>query len=278
MKKDDFIICMPSYKRAEILLSNKKNPLSFMDSEMLESTIIFVRKEEAQNYKKVLEKFKGLQLHILDSCVSNMGNTRDNILKYCYNKKYEKILMIDDDIVFRKRTNNYTLQRVIQNKEMFNKMVYTLFKKCNKDIPLIGINHDAFNGCYELPYNMNTRIIQVFCIHLPTLKENNITFMDCNLWTMTDYYFTLKLLTLGYKNMCINIYSRSDTMQTPGGCSEYRTKEMEEQSAKTLKKLFPDFISLYYKQSGTWDISRIAIRVKWQKAFNKKLYEERSKK
>jgi len=275
--QDKYKIVIPSYKRADILLSNDKNPLSYMDSEMLNSTIIFVRYEEFKYYQAVLKKFKGLKMCVLCR-VSHIGNTRDDILKYCYSKNYEKILMIDDDITFKKRINNYTLKRVNQTKEMFTKMIYTLFRNCSNNIPLIGIDEDSFNGFNQFQYDYNVGIIQVYCIHLPTLKEANIGFSDYNLQVMEDYYFTLKLLTLGYKNMCFNIYTRHNKTQSPGGCSEYRTIEIDKKSAKILKKIFPNFITVKYKQSGNWDIKRIVVNAKWKKAFNKKLYEERSKK
>ena len=193
--QDKYKIVIPSYKRADILLSNDKNPLSYMDSEMLNSTIIFVRYEEFKYYQAVLKKFKGLKMCVLCR-VSHIGNTRDDILKYCYSKNYEKILMIDDDITFKKRINNYTLKRVNQTKEMFTKMIYTLFRNCSNNIPLIGIDEDSFNGFNQFQYDYNVGIIQVYCIHLPTLKEANVGFSDYNLQVMENYYFTLKLLTL----------------------------------------------------------------------------------
>ncbi len=274
--KNDFIITIPSYKRAQILL-NKPNTLDYLDDELLQKTKIVIRKNENKAYGKVFQKYINLSAQYIKDDIGGIVETRDIILSTSIILAYKKLIMIDDDIRFayRPEMNGHY---VMQSKQMFHQMIDNMLESCTEEYPIVGITARQFSNKKIEQYSINERIIQVYCFHLPTIKETNIHFADTGIPFMTDYYFIIKMLTLGYKNLVLNRYTRDDNMQMPGGCAETRTVDLCNESALGLYKLFPTIVKPYAKSNGTWGDRRINVRVSWKKAFNEKLYNERSKK
>ena len=273
---DNYIIAIPSYKRYEMIL-NKRNALDYFDDELLKKTKLAIRIIESEEYLPVFNKYKGLGTYFLNNTTSGIVETRNNILKHSM-LAYTKLIMIDDDTAFAFRPNLNGNMYTNQSKKMFREMIKELLYYCGCNYPIVGITARQFSNTKTNIKDENTRIAQVYCLHLPTLKKENIQFGEGSLTCMEDYYLIIKMLKLGYKNLCLNQYTRDDTKtQRPGGCAETRTAKSHSNSARRLCKMFPDIVVPYIKNNGTWKEKRINVRVKWKKAFNKKLYEERSK-
>jgi hypothetical protein len=88
---------------------------------------------------------------------------------------------------------------------------------------------------------------------------------------MEDFDLTLQLLRKGYPNRVSYQYVWNQRGSgAEGGCSSYRTAEMQTNAALKLKELHPDFVSLVTKTAGTvWkDMEeRSDVTVQWQKAY-----------
>jgi len=288
--KDDFIICIPTYKRAKILLSDKRNPLDFMNDYLLSKTYLCIREEELIPYSDVIVKYR-IKFIIIDKNkpVQALSQTRNNLLQIIIKRKIKKLILMDDDTTFRYRpfmdskllerdklifTDKNKIKRYLQSKMIFQEMFNKMLGYCSEKYPLIGIRAQGFAGKYLRRWDLNQRIVEIQCIYMPVIKKEKIIFSS-EVEGFEDYYFTLKLLTLGYKNVCLNNYVRDSKMNTPGGCSEYRTAKDNNKCALKLAKLFPDYVTAYAKQNGSWGVNRISVRVKWIQAFNEELYNAR---
>ena len=264
---DDTVIAIPSYKRADKLCSSKNTTLSYINDKLLERTYLFVRNEEYDDYVKVQKKYSNLgNLIILPEIRKHIPETRDSIIEWAINVQYEYLIMIDDDIQFAYRPyfDNHYMK---QTHGIFEQMIENLILNCNENVPLTGIVPRQFSNKFTEPIKENWRIIQVFCMHLPTILKEKLKFMDAGIDYMTDYYFTLSLLQRGYKNKVLTQYTRDDIMQSPGGCSEHRTVKNTNISAVRLHKMFPDIVKPFIKISGTWKEPRVNVRISWKKAY-----------
>ena len=276
--KNNFIITIPSYKRHKYLLY-KKNTLSYFNDYLLGKTFLVIREEDIISYGLVCEEYRGTNIFVIPNTVNGISETRDIILNNTIfeykNNKLEYLFMIDDDIAFAYRPNMDS-KILNQTKEQFKEMIELMLYKCSKEYPVVGITARQFSQNKKEFYTENTRIIQVYCFHIPTILKADVYFSDAKIPFMTDYYFILKMLSKGYKNLCLNQYTRDDKMQAPGGCSLTRTVENCNNSAKKLYKHFPNIVSLYWKEGGTWETKqrKLGVRIAWKKAFNKKLYKE----
>jgi hypothetical protein len=286
---NNFKIFIPSYKRADRLLS-KPNTLDYIPEDLKGNTVIVIRKEETRDYMRVLEKYsnrKGKQREeimkfLSFSDIHNVKETRDAIIDYAIEQKLEYIIVIDDDLKLAHRPffdyktdlpNKYEEM----TKQQFYKMVRELLYYCNEVVPLTGITGRQFSNTKLDYYSENTRIIQLFCMYIPVIASEGLRYGNFDGEFMSDYFFTLSLLTKGYKNICFNHSTRDDNMQTEGGCQTYRTAELLSDSAKKLYKCFPDIVTLKWKNNGAFNEKHIGVSVRWKKAFNEKEFENREK-
>jgi len=269
----NYLIGIHSYKRGNWLLKYV-NSLSLMSENIISNTKVFIRREDFDNYLGVMGKF-GVNLECVDvPKESYLALTRDIMLDYAIRNNYTHYIMLDDDIRFAIRPHLNGEYRT-STKEIFEKMIEEVISICNDEYPITGIVARQFSNNFDTLYRENQRIIQLMCIHIPTISKDRVYFNAINLSCMSDYYFVLSYLKKGYKNKVITMYTRDDKMQTEGGCSVYRTTEMVSASAIKLYKAFPDCVTLAYKNTGTWKENRIDVRMQWKKAFNKEKYEER---
>ena len=256
------MIFIHTYKRADRLLEHDANhTLAYMDRKSLDNTYLFVRKEEKDEYLKVADKY-GCRVVTLD--VSKKGalpETRDLMLKFAKKMHFQKIVMMDDDLRLDVKSDSRTYIRMSSERTDFSEMITELLSYCSEEYPVTGITARQFSMDKIKKYDINTRIIQIMCFYLPVIEKHNLKFTGLNVLCMSDYYMVLSLLQLGYKNLCLNTYCRDDHAQTSGGCAIYRTAEVHSQSAVALYKRFPELVTLYQKDTGTWKESRINVRI-----------------
>lgn len=87
---------------------------------------------------------------------------------------------------------------------------------------------------------------------------------------MEDFDVTLQLLRRGYKNAVIHHWAQ-DQKQTnaPGGCSTYRSQELQKTSAEKLASLHPGLVDLRWKENKTGGEfgRRQEVTIRWKKAL-----------
>jgi hypothetical protein len=269
-----FAIAIPSYKRARTLMS-KPNTLDYIHHELLKETILCVRESESMAYSALASKYPGLFIGTIPDETDGIPETRDLMIEGAIKQGIRYLVMIDDDLKFAWRP---TMDNQYENMShsIFMRMIKECLSFCGKQYPIVGITARQFSQEKKKEYDENTRIIQFYCLHLPTIQEAKVRFQDAGIPFMTDYYFVIKMLQLGYRNLCLNRYTRDDKMQAPGGCAETRHVNVMNSSAYKLSKIFPSIVKPYVKENGTWKEKRINVRVGWKKAFNKKLWEIRN--
>jgi hypothetical protein len=116
----------------------------------------------------------------------------------------------------------------------------------------------------------NTRVNGVHFYHRQTALDARVNFGKLPL--MEDFYVTLQLLTLGYPNITLHDYVWNQPQSSmEGGCSLYRTPELQAQAAEMLKAEFPEYVSVITKRSRSWGgegmQERKDVRVNWLKAY-----------
>lgn len=91
------------------------------------------------------------------------------------------------------------------------------------------------------------------------------------LTVMEDFHFTLTLLTQGYANRIIVDHVWDQWVSGDnGGCSIYRTAEVQAAGAEQLHAAFPKFVKVVEKQTRVaWSefSTRKDVRIQWLKAY-----------
>ena len=276
---ETFLISIHSTGRAD-LIREGKSVLRYIPIDLQDSTIVFCRGDEYADYKQAVaaQGYKVTVQYIPGILTTDKNftviNTRQYVLDRAKRIQADYLLMIDDDLKLAVRSFEtghvvYTPFEQEDFEEMFNKLLHV----CGMEYPLVGITARQFSQ--DKPsFDIDTRIIQLVCLHMPTLIEEGIDFkeaMDAGLVYMSDYYLCLKLLYLGYHNLCLNKYTRDDYTNWKGGCSTHRTPAEQSKSAMILTKMFPEVVMPFVKTSTGWTEKRINVRIAWKKAFGRGL-------
>lgn len=183
------------------------------------------------------------------------------------------LCMMDDDIKFFYRTDLYNspkLQNILDIPEQQTKMFKAIERTLARGIPWTGISYRSGNNNIFVPYMDNVRSFTMWAIDRPTLLRHNIRFAPMRV--MEDMWVILNLLTRGYKVRLHTRWAFNQLSNSSGGCSTWRTPQVQSRGARKLHRAFPDFVTVVDKtpKSVCWygeGVTLQDVRVQWKKAY-----------
>jgi hypothetical protein len=178
-----------------------------------------------------------------------------------------KVVMLDDDLRFYKRREDKPelLEKATEGEieAMFEGIASTLELH-----PLVGVaSREGANRCVDRVV-YNTRILRLLAYRADILRAQNIRFDRVPV--MEDFDVALQLLRSGHKNIVLNTWAHNqEGSGLKGGCSTYRTREVQAQAAERLAELHPGHVSVVTKVTkGAWGGGeRKDVRINWKKAY-----------
>lgn len=214
------------------------------------------RHTEYHSSHSVLETPEGLE---------GIGPTRQWIIE---NSPTQGVVMIDDDMYFQRRRDGVgTLYVPDDLNPLFHWIRMSLEKYAHGGVSARqGNNHIAESE------RVNGRM-------------NNFLFYDRDIYmeegcrfdaipVMEDFYVTLDLLTMGYENVVSYEWVWNQRRSGyAGGCSLYRTKDMQGSAARRLKEKFPGFVKVvtkYKEGHSVFSGIHTDVQIQWRKAFDTK--------
>lgn len=204
--------------------------------------------------------------------MKGIGPTRHWIGEHAQGQGADKFVMMDDDIDFlvRKSPEDWRLraQTTDDTIEMFAHMEALLNDHASVGISSREGNNRAGEGG---PRDANmvavaTRVMRMFGCRTKDWLEMEHGRVE----VMEDFDLQLQLLRAGRSNCCMFYYANGQKQTNlPGGCSTYRTHEVQDRSARRLKELHPEFVSLRLKENKTDREglgTRTEVTIQWKKA------------
>jgi hypothetical protein len=199
--------------------------------------------------------------------IKTIAATRDFIIDWAYP---ESVLMLDDDLEFAtRREENLKLLQKSTETEILR---FLQWAKISLDDE--GIAHIAMSPREGASYNVDPiispgRPMRVLGYNTRILRQYNIRFEEFQL--MEDFHVALALLTRGYENCIYNnmTHNQGGSNNQPGGCTGWRTLEMQAAAAYQLEAKYPQFVKAVVKQTKTsWQgKERVDVRIQWVKAL-----------
>lgn len=181
------------------------------------------------------------------------------------------VLMLDDDL------NNWSIRRGEAEGSSYTKGTekeviehFAAFEKAMKSYSHGAIGFRLFAQA-KPPLYFNTRMLRALAYRVSALKNCRVKF---RLPVMEDFDVTLQLLKQGEPAIIYNwmVQDQRATNQ-PGGCSLYRTLEVQTAAAHLLAKAHPDCVQAVVKtvnkDSPSWKgigSERVDARVNWRAA------------
>ena len=234
-------------------------------------------KEEGRKYRNnvlsVIEERMNLSVAYVPETHDGIGHTREWILtELATQYKEQYVLMFDDDLDFCYRPDmKDPALETIKDLALFEHMLISLERWLIEGFVHVGIaarqgsNH--FLG--PEPYRDAARMMNAYAYDTHALKELNIELG--RLPVMEDFDLTLQLLRKGYPNRVAYQYVWNQRGSgAEGGCSSYRTSELQTKSAQLLQQYHPEYVTLVTKTAGSvWKgmEEREDVIVQWARAY-----------
>ena len=209
--------------------------------------------------------------------LQGIHNVRQFILDHALRAGHEKIVTLDDDLNFSRRSNPRATPELRQTTPA---EVPELFERLEKNLdwsPHGGVNPRTWQQVHlgHVKYGMRQNAIHA--VRPSVLHDLGIRYDQIEL--MEDYYVTLKLFAAGYPNAVILDWCHDQPLsQASGGCSAYRDGEMQGRASRQLEATFPAYVKAVQKRAGarrkapgtspSWSgmETRWDVRVLWGKA------------
>jgi hypothetical protein len=211
-------------------------------------------------------RYTGLDADVWGINVEGIGPTRQHVLE---NSQTRGVVMLDDDMYFSYRPNPSEPRPLERVKDLMP-MFQWISDQLDAGFAHGGIS--ARQGNQNIPRP-----------HADCIRVNNAHFFDRDVFlgegirfdalpVMEDFHVTLSLLLRGYPNRVAYHYCWSQRGSGyKGGCSSYRTPELQAEAAEKLHAAFPDYVKVVEKESlsqhGTM-AKRKDVNIAWLKAWN----------
>lgn len=251
-------IYVPSRSRADCVHTLKQFP-----KQLLKDTFLVCPQSQTDEYL-----LHNPQCKILGIEYRNLGEKRNKIFQHARDN-YDKLIMLDDDLRFSVRRKDkpdlFSPPKEGDMVEMFRSFSNLLNKVSHAGI----LMREGANRILE-PVKYTSRVCRAFGYRTDIDIELDFE-GNRDKGMMCDFYITLLLLTKGYNNAVLCSYVHNQTgSNTKGGCSDYRTKELQERAAINLASRFPEFVTLVKKvnkKGDDWWKDRTDVKIQWKKAY-----------
>jgi hypothetical protein len=202
--------------------------------------------------------------------VNGINNVRQWI---CEMSEEDEIIMMDDDLGFFVRADPAQFNlKPAQTTDIENIIhrIYT-FLKVDR-YAHAGLSPRQMNNVhFPLTETEGFKMNAVHGINRAVLQRLGIKYNDVQL--MEDYYITLSLFRRGYPNRSLldAAWDQRGVSGAAGGCSTYRTAQLQTDGANRLHEEFPDFVKVVIKSpKGGWgdgQKERTDVNVQWKKCL-----------
>jgi hypothetical protein len=233
--------------------------LQSLPPELRRRTTLVCPKREASS---LYEIYKDVELVVEPDAHMTIARTRAWIMQEWSRCGYDKIIMLDDDLVFATRISpdDWHL-RPIEGEELIPVFQLIEDKLC-PEYPHAGLGVRQNNHVAERGWKYAARMCHTLAYFLPiAAKEARFDVIDLR----EDFAFTLQLLLKGHCNAVWNETVANQLTDARGGCSTYRTNEMNNAEAEKLAAMFPDYVSVREKDYEAGP--RLEVICQWQKAY-----------
>lgn len=252
-------IFIPTLGRA-----SKQRSLEWFSKELCAKTILVPSEEDYKEHKHAYkETASKYQCAVMPINVKGIAATREYIGRHL---AQDKFVMVDDDLSRFLHRKHGDPAHLYINKKRHTERMFSQIEKTLDNYAHVGISARANNNAITSSVRLCSRYIRILAYR----KKEYCECVHGRVPVMEDFDIALQLLRKGYKS-CVLFNYAHDQVQTqlPGGCSTYRDHKLQEDAAKELKRLHPNFVALKWKKNTTGGEFgfRMDVTVQWDQAY-----------
>lgn len=222
-----------------------------------------VLKEAGIDYKLVVKTKAdaGNEPYIICKA-SGIKATRQYILE---KSTEDKIIMLDDDLKFRKRIKDTGRFTKCEPKDI--RKLLSLIEKLLDRHAHVGLVDEFMCNIRPPGFITIGRYTSLIAYNKKLFPKPWPKFrIEIN----EEHDFNLQLLNKGLRPAIITDYTKSTKFFADGGCNTWRTAEVEKTAHWDLAKLWPNFVSVV---PNKYNMSKVGIRFNW-KAIERSLIKK----
>jgi hypothetical protein len=270
MTLDDITICINSSNRADKVCTHKQ-----FSKKIKDHMLLIVPYDQFEAYEKY--KDEGLSIIKLPaSCPPYIASQRQWVIE---NIQTDYMFVMDDDLYFNFRDSNKKLK--IPSEQILDKMIHEICVHL-EEVPMVGISPRGGNNNVVEDYIDITRVFRCYCFDRRIFLKLNIRFNPYEPFIMEDFWVILHWLRAGYKNRVLYTYAQGEKggSNSSGGCSIFRTDEVQEKAVNFIKSTFPDVVTIKkkitknawrgFKTNKKGEMIRTDVIIHWKKAYKQK--------
>jgi hypothetical protein len=212
-----------------------------------------------------LHSFWKFDVHTLPENVKGIAATRDYIIHDMPGN--DPVCMFDDDLHFAVRRDDDRTKFRQPEPADIARMVDSIYLALEHS-PHVSIGAREGGNRVTEEVSLNTRMMRVLAYDRHVLRKLGITFAPMEV--MEDFHVTLQLLRAGCDCAVLNnwVSNQAGGSDAPGGCSTFRTLEVQSRNAHLLAARHPGFVKAVKKQTKTaWGgQERTDVVVQWKQA------------
>lgn len=235
---------------------------------LLKQVRLVVQAREADAYYESVGLHYGVQMVVLPKNIKTLSPTR----QYLLDSESKPFVMMDDDLLFfERRTDDPTKFLKIVDHDVHKMFTQLLARMVHGKYVHGGIlAREGANRIVGEQNVFNTRMMRVLAYDPVKVRKVGARFD--RLPSKQDFDMTLQLLRAGRPNILMADYVQGQygdgCSNAPGGCSVYRTPEMNVSSSHGLAALHPGFVKVVEKAASTsWGGgTRTDVVISWKKA------------
>ncbi len=257
-------IIIPTLGRCKVSLQHTLRQL--MDADI--RPILLVQPHEYELHDAMLAQGGwgyDVVLEQLPEKVKGISATRDYIIHDMQGDDH--VIMMDDDLQLAARRDDDRTKFRQPELHDIRGMINALDASLEK-YPHVAIGSREGGNRVTEPVVLNTRMMRVLGYRRGFMKHHHITFAPMDV--MEDFHVTLQMLRLGCDCAVLNnwVSNQAGGSAAQGGCSTFRTAELQTENAYKLAARHPGFVKVVKKQTKTaWGGGeRTDVVVSWKQA------------
>lgn len=237
----NYEIAIPSYKRPETI---KKKTLKVLESYNIDPkriTIFVANEEELEAYTKSLA---GTPYQKLVVGVPTIGAQRNFIERYY--PEGTRLMMFDDDVEeVQKKISEQKLGRI---EDLEKEVILRGFEECEKvGAKTFGIY--AASNAYFMKERVYTKLCYVIASMFGVIVEHSDDLVRVTNHG-EDYEYSIRQYIRNGSVVRFDNYTvKSNYYKEDGGLQTIRTKEYVYDSIKKIAEMFPDYCTMYIRES-----------------------------
>lgn len=263
-------IYIPSLKRYNVIM--QRGTIAKLPRPLHDRVTLIVAEHEKKQYEDAL---RNLNIEVRSTPAQGIAATRLEIGKLAADRGEGKFLMMDDDLYefqVRKGEEVWNLRLISTVDEVTEMLAYVeslLDEHAHVGISPREGNAHAGVGHRDALTKTNTRTLRALAYQTDAflaVEHGRVAVME-------DFDVNLQLLERGLSNASIHWWAQGQQKtNAPGGCSTYRTHQVQDESATKLAELHPGLVRLRQKSNKTDREgfgTRTEVTIAWKKAFER---------